>query len=155
MPDLRDWYARTPGAPDAARARLASALRADRASLGRARRGRGLALALAAVAVLMVGVALTRDGAEERAAGYRLAVRVPAATRVSLVGDFNDWRADATPMVRDPRSDEWVTTVALPPGRHGYAFVVDGARWVVDSLAPMSGSADFGLTNSLLVPAGS
>ena len=52
------------------------------------------------------------------------------ASAVCIAGSFNDWRPDATPMVAlgDGR---WVKELTLPPGRHEYRFVVDGA-WVDD-----------------------
>jgi len=53
------------------------------------------------------------------------------ARTVSLVGDFNSWAKHATPLsVVQP--GVWSTQVALPAGRHEYAFVVDGKRWVAD-----------------------
>lgn len=56
------------------------------------------------------------------------------AHTVSLVGDFNDWAKRATPL-RAAKSGVWTAQVALAPGRHEYAFVVDGARWVADPAA--------------------
>jgi hypothetical protein len=57
------------------------------------------------------------------------------ARQVAAVGDFNDWRAAATPMRREPTSHRWSATVALREGAHRYAFVVDGTRWVPDPTA--------------------
>ncbi|MCE2803546.1 MAG: isoamylase early set domain-containing protein [Gemmatimonadetes bacterium] len=51
----------------------------------------------------------------------------PAAQSVALVGDFNGWVPTAAPLVR-LRSGVWTVTVPLMPGRHVYAFLVDGAR---------------------------
>lgn len=46
---------------------------------------------------------------------------------VALVGDFSAWQPIA--LFDHDRDGVWTVTVALPPGRYEYAFVVDG-RWV-------------------------
>lgn len=56
------------------------------------------------------------------------------AHTVTLVGDFNDWAKRANPL-RPAKAGVWSTQVALTPGRHEYAFVVDGKRWVADPSA--------------------
>lgn len=56
------------------------------------------------------------------------------ARTVTLVGDFNAWARRATPLTNAKRG-VWTAQVALPAGRHQYAFVVDGKRWVVDPAA--------------------
>ena len=58
----------------------------------------------------------------------------PAAQSVALVGDFNGWVPTAAPLVR-LRSGVWTVTVPLMPGRHVYAFLVDGARLEADPRA--------------------
>jgi hypothetical protein len=55
-----------------------------------------------------------------------------AAHSVSLVGDFNDWSASATPLQQSGSKGAWTTTLALAPGRYEYAFLVDGKRWALD-----------------------
>lgn len=72
-----------------------------------------------------------------------------AAKAVSIVGDFNGWDEKATPMVRD--GGEWSAKVALPPGRHVYAFVIDGSTWLVDPLAPQVPDAGYGPANAVIV----
>ena len=74
-----------------------------------------------------------------------------SATRVALVGDFNDWDASATPMRRDARSGVWDATLRLAPGCHSYAFVLDGNRWVPDPQAPLAPADDFGSRHSVVV----
>jgi hypothetical protein len=77
--------------------------------------------------------------------------RAPGATRVCLVGDFNGWDLDATPLRRAALGDVWTAQVPLPRGLHAYAFVVDGSDWSVDPSAPLAPEATFGRRNSLLV----
>jgi len=72
-----------------------------------------------------------------------------SARSVSLVGDFNDWDATATPMVFDSTHGAWSVTLPLTPGLHQYQFLVDGAKHVTDPTAPMM-NGDFGSPNSVV-----
>jgi len=74
-------------------------------------------------------------------------------SRVTLVGDFNGWNAEATPMRWDAAARAWTTVVALPAGRYVYAFVLDGRRWVADPAAPLAPEDGFGASNSVVVVA--
>ena len=75
-------------------------------------------------------------------------VFVGQARTVSLVGDFNRWGADPTPLVA--ANGVWTASVPLQNGRHEYAFIVDGARWVPDPLAPTS-SDEFDTKSSIVM----
>ena len=46
------------------------------------------------------------------------------ANRVFLVGDFNHWKPDATPMNR-MADGQWMASLELPHGHHRYLFLVD------------------------------
>jgi 1,4-alpha-glucan branching enzyme len=75
-----------------------------------------------------------------------------AAARVALVGDFNGWDPQATPMTR-LKNGEYKITLDLEPGReYGYRFLIDGRIWEndreADKYAP-SGFAD--AENSVVV----
>ena len=50
---------------------------------------------------------------------------VTTAKRVTLIGDFNDWHPDATPMKRQPDGC-WHVQLHLRAGYHHYQFLVDG-----------------------------
>jgi 1,4-alpha-glucan branching enzyme len=80
----------------------------------------------------------------------------PDAKSVSVVGDFNDWKLDATPLTaaRDRRG-VWTVAVPLPPGRYTYTFVVDGETWVADPSAPPALEDDFGTPKSVVTVGGS
>lgn len=71
------------------------------------------------------------------------------ASNVQLVGDFNEWTKGATTLKPSGAPGVWTASVALTPGRHEYAFIVDGTRWVVDPLAVKS-SDDFGTESSVI-----
>ena len=47
------------------------------------------------------------------------------AKHVTLIGDFNDWHPEATPMKRHP-DGSWHAQVQLTHGHHHYQFLVDG-----------------------------
>lgn len=79
----------------------------------------------------------------------------PEASGVSLVGDFNDWDAQATPLRAVSRGGVWTVHVPLAAGRHEYAFVVDGTRWIPDPAAPPAPDDDFGISNSVVTVSGS
>ena len=78
-------------------------------------------------------------------------LRAPGATRVSVVGDFNNWDANATPMSHSGSGDMWVLNVRLPRGVHMYSFVLDGSEWRPDPSAPLAADGTFGGHNSVIV----
>jgi hypothetical protein len=71
------------------------------------------------------------------------------ATRVELVGDFNEWAKGSTELKRSGAPGVWAVSVPLSPGRHEYAFIINGSRWVADPLAVKS-SDDFGTESSVI-----
>ena len=71
------------------------------------------------------------------------------AKEVSLLGDFNNWDAAATPMQRD-KDGIWKSTLILPSGRYEFKFLVDG-RWREASKAEPSVPNSFGTLNNVLV----
>jgi hypothetical protein len=79
----------------------------------------------------------------------RLVLAAPAAHAVSLAGDFNGWRPEATPLHR--RTDGvWVVDLPLAAGRrYQYMFVVDG-EWITDPAAPAHVDDGFGGRNAIL-----
>jgi hypothetical protein len=62
----------------------------------------------------------------------RFALVAPGAHAVSLVGDFNSWNPASVPLRRQAAGDEWAVRVALPPGLHVYAFLIEGRRMIAD-----------------------
>jgi len=71
------------------------------------------------------------------------------AANVALVGDFNEWTKGATELKRSGAPGVWTVSVALTPGRHEYAFIINGSRWVADPFAVRS-SDDFGTESSVI-----
>jgi hypothetical protein len=132
-------------------ARIMAAVRSD-AMRRRTRARTWLALAAAAVVVLAVGGVVAVRTRLETGTVVQFALPVPAAHQVVVVGDFNHWDTNATPLRRTPNGT-WRTTVRLKPGAHVYSFVVDGNRWVPDPSAPLAPGSDFGSPNSLMTVA--
>jgi len=104
------------------------------------------------------GLAPMADGAPVGATtavagGIQFDLRLPKnfAANVSVVGDFNGWDASKTPMVKDQSTGEWSAKVTLLPGRHIYAYLVNGEQWVVDPLAPQIPDAGYGPANAVVV----
>jgi hypothetical protein len=96
---------------------------------------------------------LAADNADKGTAlqSVQLVLRAAAASRVRVVGDFNSWDGEHSTMTRDPASGLWTATLALRPGRHVYAFIVDDSIWMRDPRAPAAPDADFGRPGSVLL----
>lgn len=80
----------------------------------------------------------------------RFALVAPGAKSVSIVGDFNGWDPNATPLVAGKDGTTWLVEMPLSAGRHVYAFMVDGDI-VADPSAPRVGDHDFGVQNSVVL----
>jgi 1,4-alpha-glucan branching enzyme len=92
-----------------------------------------------------------RDAGATTLRPVQLVFRAPAASRVSVVGDFSGWDPNSAVMTRDSGSGLWSVTLRLAPGRHVYAFLVDDSIWVRDPRAPSAPDADFGRPGSVLL----
>jgi hypothetical protein len=73
------------------------------------------------------------------------------ARRVALIGDFNRWDADSTPMVRAADGELWSVSIPIVPGRHVYAFMVNDSTLVLDPSAPKSRDPDIGAEGSVRI----
>ena len=71
------------------------------------------------------------------------------AQSVSLVGDFNGWDRTGHDLEPSGSRGAWSISVPLSPGRHEYAFIVDGKRWVADPFATVIHD-DFGTESSVI-----
>ncbi len=81
--------------------------------------------------------------------GVMFIVHAPGAQRVQLAGDFNNWRPDATPMLRNGKGDDFRALLPLAPGRYCYRVVVDG-RWMSDPHNHSIETNPFGEPNSVV-----
>lgn len=69
---------------------------------------------------------------------------------VSVIGSFNDWRADGAKMWYDDDSGRWVLEAMLPPGDHEYTFLINGETVMPDPQAQMIRDDGFGNKNSVI-----
>jgi len=125
----------------------------------------GLALAagisaIIAVSSISIGSRLRSGGTQSVAAIHpapatdtvqlvRFVFVDPRASSVQLVGDFNEWTKGATSLKLTGAPGVWAVSVPLSAGRHEYAFIVNGTRWVADPLAVKS-SDEFGTESSVI-----
>ena len=67
--------------------------------------------------------------------GVRFSFQDSLAKSVAVVGDFNGWSKEETPLVKG-KDGVWYAVRKLRPGIYLYKFVVDGSRYVIDSGNP-------------------
>ena len=74
----------------------------------------------------------------------------PSADQIHLVGDFNDWEPERTPM-KQRKDGAWSVAVRLDKDqRYEYRFVVDGDVWCADEMADELVPNPFGGHNSVV-----
>ena len=115
---------------------------------------RGTATTRDADSVFVQGTVATLQGTVTELArnAVRFELQLPtAASAVAIVGDFNGWDERATPMARRKGDGSWSVNIPMKPGRHVYAFVVDGTRWVVDPMAPQVPDDGYGPANAVVI----
>ena len=88
------------------------------------------------------------DGSGDTLVAFRLPGEV-AETTVSVVGEFNDWSADAHRM---RRADEgFAVVIPLAPGRaYRFRYLLDGERWMNDWAADDYVPNEFGGEDSVV-----
>lgn len=69
------------------------------------------------------------------------------ARNVTIVGDFNDWDPDATPLT-DTGDGIWSVVLRVRPGMIRYSFLVDGTEWRADPRG-VPARSDFGRPTSV------
>src|SRR5512140_162058 len=79
----------------------------------------------------------------------QFAFQAPAAQRVFLVGDFNNWDTQAGPMHKKP-DGVWDLSMALKPGRYEYRFFADEA-WCDDPAALQKAANSLGTENCVRI----
>lgn len=109
----------------------------------------GIAGALAML-VLLAGLTLFQSSEKSGLIPVALDLYAPSADRVQLVGTFSGWMPEAYPLKGPDAVGYWVININLPPGRHEYAFLVNGSRLVPDDDGEVLRPDGYGLQNSLL-----
>ena len=102
------------------------------------------------VAIVPAAAAVTRES-QEKPVAVQFVLDAAGAKSVALVGDFNAWDGSAAPLARDSASGAWSTVAMVSPGRHVYAFLVDGKVWTLDPRAPKTRDSDYGTEQSVVI----
>ena len=100
---------------------------------------------------MVVPVAANTRALQEAPVKVQFVLEAPRATSVTVVGDFNAWDESRTPLERDSTTGVWSALVDVHPGRHVYAFLVDGKTWTLDPNAPRTKDLDYGTAQSVLM----
>jgi 1,4-alpha-glucan branching enzyme len=73
------------------------------------------------------------------------------AESVSVVGDFNGWDKEATPLKKRKKDNTWAGSISLPIGQtYQFRYWVDNVRWENDWAADDYVPNGFGTDNSVL-----
>lgn len=72
----------------------------------------------------------------------------PEARKVQLVGSFNNWSSSETELKKD-KTGRWQISLALPPGRYEYRYLVDG-NWQNDQRPIKCVKNPYGSLNSVI-----
>lgn len=96
--------------------------------------------------------ALSPHSPAENSPLIRVVFELPSCTwacHISVCGDFNDWKTDATPMRQD-RDGVWRAVVELPANqRFQFRYLIDG-HWQSDDHADGWEENSYGGTNSVV-----
>jgi hypothetical protein len=139
--------------PETERHVLARLLTDPRPGLPRRGLGHLAAIGGLALAASLAAIGLTRFGPGSKAPGLRevrFTISAAAASRVSLVGDFNNWNPAETPLRRVRATGEWSVTLPLAPGSYRFGFLLDGHTWQSDPSRPAALDPDFGTPTSVI-----
>ena len=98
-----------------------------------------------------VAAAANTRALQEAPVKVQFVLDAPRASSVTVVGDFNAWDGGRTPLERDSTTGVWSALVDVHPGRHVYAFLVDGTTWTLDPNAPRTKDLDYGTEQSVLM----
>jgi predicted carbohydrate-binding protein with CBM48 len=99
----------------------------------------------------VVPAAANTRALQEAPIKWQFVLDAPRAKSVTVVGDFNAWDGSKTPLERDSTTGVWTALVDVHPGRHVYAFLVDGKTWTLDPNAPRTKDLDYGTKQSVLM----
>lgn len=91
---------------------------------------------------------------ETGARAVTFSLYAPHAKSVEVAGDFNQWQAEATPLVGPDEKGIWRVKLILSglPRRMEYVYWVDGASRRVDPVQPVVQDGFAGKNNVLLLP---
>ncbi len=88
---------------------------------------------------------------KRRRVTFRLpAEAAPEARKVTIVGEFNNWDQEATPLSRSEGGD-FTVTLDLDSGKeYRFRYLIDGKRWENDWRADKYVKSPFGVEDSVV-----
>ncbi len=84
------------------------------------------------------------------AGAVRFTLLAPGAQQVFLVGSFNGWVKEATPMTV-VEGALWSVTVPLKAGEYPFMYVIDGRQWITPPQAEDFVTDGFGQINGVVI----
>jgi len=76
---------------------------------------------------------------------------VGAAKKVAVIGDFNDWNGDATPMKKLMNGDFEITLELPAESEYRFRYLLDGCRWENDWSADRYVPNPYGCDDSVVI----
>ena len=104
-----------------------------------------------AMFLLVTGLTLFRSPRNTGLIPVVLDLYAPSANQVQLVGNFSNWMPGAFRLKGPDALGYWVINIKLPPGRHTYAFLINGSQLVPDDDGEALRADGFGHENSVLL----
>jgi 1,4-alpha-glucan branching enzyme len=95
--------------------------------------------------------AMKPDAPKPLAGAVRFTVFVPGAKQVFLVGSFNGWAKESTPMNSMDGSSLWSVDVPLTQGEYTFMYVIDGVQWMTPPHAEDFVTDGFGQRNGVVI----
>ena len=126
-------------------------------------KGRGIKLGqfvgLACLGVILVtgfggcakSKAMISDIPKPPAGSVRFTVVAPRAKKVFLVGSFNGWAKESTPMKVVDGAALWWIDVPLREGEYTFMYLIDGVQWITPPSADDFVTDNFGHTNGVVI----
>jgi len=81
----------------------------------------------------------------------RFTFQAQDAKHVSLVGSFNGWSKDASPMKTADGATVWMIDLPLEEGEYTFMYLIDGVQWVTPPSADDFVTDEFGHTNGVVI----
>ncbi len=82
---------------------------------------------------------------------FELPADTDAKHSIGVAGDWNNWHAEETPMVR-LKSGKWKVEIRLPAGEeYQFRYVIDRERWHTDLDADRIEGNPYGEKNAVIV----
>lgn len=77
---------------------------------------------------------------------------VAGASKVAVIGDFNDWRTERGLSLKRQKDGRFAATLELPIGRaYRFRYLIDGERWENDWAADRYEPSDIGGADNSVV----